>query len=304
MDGHLNKEFTLADLVPGWSEDLSEPRRKTSMRLQGSLNMSLLRVGRNPENSRKYVAGDPVSLIDWKAYARTDVLIVREQRDEASAHIVLVIDCGKSMKWPGAEDRKSLTEEFEQIVSKFELAIRIGLWLTHSHLVSGDSVECWLRSDGLEPSMRWRPRSPSDVIAVFSACELSLSERLPDFFIEVPWNHPRSDLLWLLTDGLDPWKFEDVAQSSRKSQLLHILSSLETDVAWMDDETCYLVQEPTRKDYMGLQLKSGTDYQDRVAKWRSDLEKRIRNLSGDYFLATDKTAVGLFIHFLSTGGAR
>lgn len=295
MEGHLNKEFTLAELEPGWSEETSDRRKKTSMRMQGSLKMALLRVGKTPENSRKYVFGDPVSLIDWKAYARTDSLIVREQRDEASAHIVIIVDFGSTMIWP-------LPVDFPGVIQKAELGLRLGLWLAHAHLVLGDTVEVWIRTTGAIPQSKWKPRSPADVMAVFAATHGNLVEKIPAFFSLGDWNSPRSDSLWLLSDGLDNWNLDEILESSRSPRLVQTLSSLEYDVGWMEDDTCYLEREPTRKDYMGAQLKAGTGYYDRVKEWRDSLKKSVKGRGGDYFLATDRTPVGMFIHFLHAGG--
>jgi uncharacterized protein (DUF58 family) len=279
MEGHLNQEFTLASLEPGWSEDLSDPRRKTSMRMHGSLKMSLLRVGRNPENSRKYVSGDPVSMIDWKAFARTDSLIVRQQRDEASARIVIIIDIGDTMNWPNTEDRLAMNEDVRNTISKTELAFRIAFWLAHTHLVSGDTVECWLRSGAEGPKKRWRPRSPADVITVFTAARKSIATELLRFFEEIDWSGARSDLTWLLTDGLDQWNYESIVNVSRKTLHVQVLSSLETDVSWMDDDTCYLDREPHRKDYLGEQLKAGDRYSEKITAWRQSTRQNIRKFS-------------------------
>ena len=72
MEGHLNREYKMAELEPGLPEEARDKRVKTSPRMHGTMRMALRRVARNPENSRLYVVGDPVPLIDWKAYARTD----------------------------------------------------------------------------------------------------------------------------------------------------------------------------------------------------------------------------------------
>lgn len=295
MEGHLNKEFTLSELEPGWTEEPSDSRKKTSMRMQGSLRMSLLRVGKNPENSRKYVFGDPVSMIDWKAFARTDNLIVREQRDEASARVVVVFDCGPTMRWPVAGNTQNA-------ISKAELAIRIGLWLAHTHLVLGDSVECWWRGDMDLPDRRWRPRSPADVITVFEVLSKDVVTLGPQFFTPTPWMDQKCDTLWLLTDGLDGWNTDVLLESSRLPRLIHTVSSLEHDLSWMEDDTCYLERIPVRKDFMGRQLKTGTAYQDRFKSWCDSWRHTLRRAGGDYFLATDKTPVGLLVHFLHAGG--
>ncbi|MCX6119329.1 MAG: DUF58 domain-containing protein [Proteobacteria bacterium] len=135
----VSKEFTLSSLEPDWNEDIIDMRFKTSMRTQGSLRMTLMKPSRNPESSRPYVSGDPIHLIDWKAYARTDQVTLRQHRDEASQHVEILIDLRGSMKWPDFDG--------DRPISKSDLAIRIGLWVAHTHIKYGDTVVCQLIID-------------------------------------------------------------------------------------------------------------------------------------------------------------
>ena len=296
MEGHLNKEFTLAELEPGWTEESRDNRRKTSIRMQGSLNMSLLRVGRNPENSRKYVAGDPVNFVDWKAFARTDQLIVREQRDEASSLVTIVADLGRSMHWPPPEIGSGT-------ITKAELSLRLGLWLAYTHLTMGDAVEVWLRRDQDLADMRWRPRSPADVMTLFQAVRNAVARDIPKFFQDTVWNNPHSDRMWILTDALEAWAVETTAQTSKAPRFLHTLSSMEYDISWVDEQTCYIERMPRRKDFMGHQLKAGAAYKEHLAAWMEGWSRNVRRWGGEYFLATDKTPVSMLVHFLHAGAS-
>lgn len=285
-------EYTLAELEPGWTEESHERRSKTSMRMHGSMRMQLRRVGRTPENSRHYVPGDPVHLIDWKAFARTDEVIIREQRDEASAQVAIVIDFGESMHWPDAAENPGK-------ISKFEIAMRTAMWLAHTHLVMGDAVQCWLRQSDAVPSLRWTPRSPADVMAVYAAIQNQFSTRVLDFFLAHPWLGRKTDTLWLLTDALETWNISEIALSSKRVMFAHILSSLECSVDWMDNDTCYVERTPRRKDYMGMQLKAGKSFEHAVNQWRETWQKQVRKWGGSYFLATDTTAVSSFFHWVT-----
>lgn len=294
------KEYTLAELEPGWTEESHERRSKTSMRMHGSLRMMLRRVGRNPENSRHYVPGDPVQLIDWKAYARTDELIIREQRDEASANVAIVIDAGESMQWPDSDS------DLPNLVTKFEIALRTGLWLAHTHLTMGDTVACWLRTGGSLPTARWVPRSPADVLALFAVLaknketsrEHGFLNGAKNFFAKYPWASRKSDTMWILTDALEAWSVPDVAMSAKRVMFAHVLSSHECSSAWMEDDTCYVERVPRRKDYMGAQLKSGGSFESAVNSWRSGWQELLKRWGGSYFLATDTTSVGSFFHWV------
>lgn len=292
------KDYTLAELEPGWTEETHEHRAKTSMRMHGSLRMVLRRVGRNPENSRRYVPGDPVNLIDWKAYARTDELLIREQRDEASSQVYIVVDAGASMQWPDPD-----WNEGPQVAVKFEIALRSALWLAHTHLVMGDTVSCWLRRSENLPDVRWVPRSPADVMALFAVLsrdkKTSFNSVVKDFFIAHPWPDRPSDTMWLLTDGLESWSISRLAMTTKRLMFAHVLSSCECVSQWMDDETCYVERSPQRKDYMGAQLKTGGAFEQAVEDWRKTWQQQLKTWGGSYFLATDTTSVGAFFHWVT-----
>ena len=134
----------LAALMPSHQLEVHFRRMKSSQRLVGSWMMALRRPSRTPESSRLYVKGDPVNLIDWKAYARTDQLIIREQRDEASARIVIGIESTASMAWPTPDVSAALLKRGSRVPpTKIEVAVRMALNLAWIHLRQGDLVELW-----------------------------------------------------------------------------------------------------------------------------------------------------------------
>ena len=80
---------TLSSLHPTMGMEQHYSSYKNAPRVWGSHYLALKQPHRMPESTRKYVPGDPVRLIDWKAFARTDQLLIREIRDEASARVLL-----------------------------------------------------------------------------------------------------------------------------------------------------------------------------------------------------------------------
>ncbi|MFN0129957.1 MAG: DUF58 domain-containing protein [Verrucomicrobiales bacterium] len=63
-----------------------------------------LDFGSNAEfaEHRAYVAGDPVSQVDWRVYARNRRLVVRRQREEKEMTGYLVVDVSGSMAYKGS----------------------------------------------------------------------------------------------------------------------------------------------------------------------------------------------------------
>jgi len=77
---------------------------------------------------RKYVFGDQFRLIDWKASARTQKLIVKEFESERDVTVMIIIDSSETMAGGAIEN------------TKFEYAIRACMLLAKVALTRRDSV--------------------------------------------------------------------------------------------------------------------------------------------------------------------
>ena len=84
---------------------------------------------------RKYVFGDQFRLIDWKASARTQKLIVKEFESERDITIMILVDSSETMAGGAIEN------------TKFEYAIRACMLLTRVALTRRDNVGVFTFSD-------------------------------------------------------------------------------------------------------------------------------------------------------------
>ncbi len=109
---------------------------KRSLQLNYGLQRSKQKgLGSEFYGMRKYVFGDQFRLIDWKASARTQQLIVKEYESERDITVMIVIDSSNSMAGGAIEN------------TKFEYAIRAGMLLTKVALTRRDSVGVFTFSD-------------------------------------------------------------------------------------------------------------------------------------------------------------
>ncbi len=92
-------------------------------------------IGSEFYGMRKYVFGDQFRLIDWKASARTQKLIVKEFETERDVNVMILVDCSTTMAG-GAIDN-----------TKFEYAIRACMLLTKVALARKDNVGLFIFSD-------------------------------------------------------------------------------------------------------------------------------------------------------------
>jgi uncharacterized protein (DUF58 family) len=289
---------TLATLHPAQGKDLAFKSYRTSPRLQGSHRMALTRPSRLPESGREYAPGDPIGLIDWKAFARTDQLIIREIRDEATARVRIVLDASESMQWPRAHVDLPRT-----VVSKAEIACRCALNLAYTHHRLGDLVEIWPLLPGQAVlGHAVRPRSGSDIV--------SLHERLVDTGFDPaaltatgrtePEPDRQADLLYWVGDALGPVDPFARLEKGRVPVLVHVLSSLELGVDWVEGDTSYFDESALAKEYQGQMLRFRDAYGQSLERWRSRLETRVLDSGGQYGLVSDTSKIARWQGFVSS----
>jgi uncharacterized protein (DUF58 family) len=109
---------------------------RSPLRLQG--------VGSEPYALREYRPGDPPVRIHWKASARHDRLVSREDTWERGARLVVLVDCARAM---AAQDAGR---------SKLDHALAAALALTRVAASRGDRVTVTAFSDRVERTVRVR----------------------------------------------------------------------------------------------------------------------------------------------------
>ncbi|MCK4686489.1 MAG: DUF58 domain-containing protein, partial [Candidatus Lokiarchaeota archaeon] len=109
---------------------------KRSLQLNYGLQRSKQKgLGSEFYGMRKYAFGDQFRLIDWKASARTQTLIVKEFESERDITVMILVDSSSSMAGGAIEN------------TKFEYAIRACMLLTKVALTRRDSVGVFTFSD-------------------------------------------------------------------------------------------------------------------------------------------------------------
>lgn len=109
---------------------------KRSLQLNYGLQRSKQKgLGSEFYGMRKYVFGDQFRLIDWKASARHQTLIVKEFEDERDITVMILVDSSETMAGGAIEN------------TKFEYAIRACMLLTKVALTRRDNVGVFTFSD-------------------------------------------------------------------------------------------------------------------------------------------------------------
>ena len=107
---------------------------------------------------RKYVPGDDLRRLDWRAFGRTDRFYVKEFEADTNLRCCLVLDTSGSMEFGSAG------------TSKLEYARRIAAALAYLAVQQGDAVGLSCVAEGIERSIPPR-RNPTHLMHLFDALE-------------------------------------------------------------------------------------------------------------------------------------
>ncbi len=140
---------------------------------------------------RKYVPGDDLRRLDWRAYGRSDRFFVKEYEADTNLRLCLVLDTSGSMDF-GSRG-----------VSKIEYARRLAAALGHMALQQGDAVGLSCVAGGLVRNVPPK-RNPAHLMALYDVLEQA---------------RPRGET------GLAP-ALHELAETVRQRALVVILSDL------------------------------------------------------------------------------
>jgi len=134
--------------------------------------------GASPEfiEHRAYVPGDPLSMIDWRAYARSDRFYVRLTEHETDARCHIMIDCSASMNFKGCQSGYTPGESPS---SKFTVASRLAASLMYLLISQGDRAGCSLFAKKLlwtQPAVG----TPAKLLSIFARLEIQTAEGQTD----------------------------------------------------------------------------------------------------------------------------
>jgi uncharacterized protein (DUF58 family) len=107
---------------------------------------------------RKYVAGDDLRRLDWRAYGRSDRFFVKEFEADTNLRCCFVLDTSGSMDFGSTG------------VSKIEYARRLMGTLGYIALQQGDAIGITCVADGIVRNVPPR-RNPAHLMAVFDVLE-------------------------------------------------------------------------------------------------------------------------------------
>ncbi len=294
-DSSMRDPMSVAVLHPGHSIEFNYREKLASRAALGSHKKPLLDVSKEVDSARPYAPGDSIRLIDWKAYARTDDLLVRQVRETTSARVEIVVDVSPTMDWP----QQGIAEKVGP--KKMEIALRLGLHLAFSHVRQGDQVAMWLFSNELDglPRRRFRPRSSGDLLNLhfdLERCEYDIDQVLSYFPLIPESSKNMSDLAIWIGDGLSPGAYHEVLAKGRRGVMVHVLSCLELKDDWLLPTMSYADHEQAPvNEYLGATLLEGQKFKDKVHTWQKGIHAKVSEQGASYILVHDEVPLTQYL---------
>ncbi|MFO7897738.1 MAG: DUF58 domain-containing protein [Planctomycetota bacterium] len=169
-------------------------RRVVEGFLVGVHKSPFLGTGLEFKQHRQYVQGDDLRYLDWRVYAKTDHLFVKQFEWETNMPCQFVIDCSESMAYRGGSP-----------MSKFEYAATAAASLAYLLLLQRDAVGFTFFDDKVRAHI-----PPRATYAQFNHAMTTMEEITPgaktmtgETLMAVGANLTRRGMVILLTDFLD-----------------------------------------------------------------------------------------------------
>ena len=281
----------IAYLYPTTPLGLDSAYYKHATRQYGSVRERLWHTNRASPGARPYIIGDPVRSIDWKAFARTETLIVREVQPETAAQVEIIVDCRDSMLWPDAE---TLSEINRKVPTKFECVWRLAMCLAYNHLKAQDIVNVQFVGLSTMAEQVIRLRSAQNVMQLY---DVTITQGfIPEKIVATQPLHAKStasaDLSYYLSDGLNPYQQE----IHPNLVFIHVLNALEIDQAWITSDVSYFDQvqiqsEQQMIEYPGTELLLQNRLGLTVQNWLADTQMKFEREALGYIRLTEQTLI-------------
>lgn len=275
------QQDTLASLSPYLFDSSGYAWRHRDFSQHGTFRSDLPSVQRNCDQTKLYAHGDPLQYVDWRAFARTDTLLIRQDIQSARVRAKMVIDARDSMFWPDTAANLGAT--------KFSVACRMGLHLAARHVKEGQraSLAFLLQGGAVEEV---------EILSVQHAFELY--EKVQPEFLLSEWEPlfegegKKPTLVYVVSDLLS--ELPDFPASY--GFILHLLHSGEWDVSWMNGGTCYY-EEQGKREWKGSEIKK---HQTHVQTWAESKRHGYQSSPYLYKLFTERSSIAEYLDFIRT----
>lgn len=261
--------------------------------------------GRNPSSAtgdgsefhshRAYQLGDDLRRINWRMWARSDRLLIRESRAETNLPLYVLIDCSDSMR-PANRGR-----------SKWDYAARIAAAIALQATRAMDSPSLTIFSDDVRAHLP--PRGGNRALADFLA---ELSRHSPEGATntaralgKITPLLGRRGIVVLLSDLMD-WSADMLPAISNLRHLGHDVSVVQVldpfEIALPEDGSFvfHATEEPGQQRVLSAK-SANEDYKRTVSEWLHSIDSSLKRDGVSFLCAsTDRPLHSLFSEWMYT----
>jgi hypothetical protein len=237
-------------------------------------------------------------MIDWRAYARNDQLIVREDRQPAAVRVNIFLDLRQSMNWP-EENMRGVSNP----PKKSTLALNMALNMAYRHLRDQDLINLLILAElPNSQGVMVKIRDLSDLRALHESLLLGELANLSPLESQDDFGNVICDVSYIISDclsGLDGEQWLDVFARqcpSGRTAFLHLLSSLELDTGWLSGAEIYY-EQGVLVEYRGTALLEHGTYGEKLKSWLALVEGRMAAQGFYYVLFSDLTPLSSYFDF-------
>lgn len=224
---------------------------------------------------RQYVPGDDLKRLDWKLYARTDKLFVKEFEDETNTTCHIMLDISKSMGYSSAK------------LNKLQYGSYLAATMAYFMIKQRDSVGLYLFDKKITTLIN--PKSTTghlhSILTTLENNELGDISDMSKPFHELADAIKKRGIVIIITDLLDHKNaiingLKHFAFNGNEVLLFHILDPVENDFDF--EEIVELEDMETGEKMLILGDAAREIYMDNLNNFKEEINQECRLLSIDY----------------------
>ncbi|MEM1447452.1 MAG: DUF58 domain-containing protein [Planctomycetota bacterium] len=215
-----------AAVEAGWRAGLGYALSRPAQTPAGMLGEQLgSGVGNSIEfmDYREYTPGDDLRRIDWSAYARSDRLVIKLNREEVTPHLDLILDTSRSMALPGS--------------AKAEATLGLAAALAASADNARMTRRLYAATQRVEPvpGGEGDPRAWQGLVFAETGADLSLGRAMQEMAVPLRRRGARVLVSDLLCPD-DPWPIVSrLAEGASSAHIVQLLATQDLDPSWNGD---------------------------------------------------------------------
>lgn len=251
---------------------------------------------KSPEIARSYIPGDPLKLIDWRSFARTENLIVREESKTARKKVLILCDLAPSMYWPEEDFYKKSKQKF--VISKVCFSSRVALHIAYQHKICDNRTFFgFLKDDKIFSKEISRKEELIYLDKKLRENFLNLNKNIENYFFEHNYN-TSFHTFYFLSDHLTT-KETIILPQSQEKYFFHTLSRYELDTDWLSKDFHYCRSFEKIYKFLGEKLKKNNFFQNEFKAWLQKKSEIYTKNGFHYFLLSDRTKLSQYLKFIS-----